>query len=89
MAKYRKVGLVEAWHIDEEIMPQWVMNAFNRGDFIMVMLTSMPPKKQYQIRTLEGVMTTYPGNYLCKGPKGELWSVEKSIFEETYEKVEE
>ena len=41
-------------------------------------------------RTLEGVQRAYAGkHYIVKGVKGEFYPVEKEIFEETYEEVQE
>jgi hypothetical protein len=34
-------------------------------------------------------MTASEGAYLVKGPKGEIWSVKKDIFEETYEEYDD
>lgn len=39
------------------------------------------------INTLEGVMSTVPGSYIIKGNEGEFWAVKQSIFEATYEEV--
>lgn len=40
-----------------------------------------------KIYTLEGVMTCDPGSYIVKGNEGEFWAVKQSIFEATYEEV--
>jgi hypothetical protein len=37
------------------------------------------------LQTLEGVHQLRDGDYICTGPKGEKWNVERSIFESTYE----
>jgi hypothetical protein len=39
----------------------------------------------FRVETLEGVMEGKKGDYLCKGPAGELWPVDAEIFEQTYE----
>lgn len=39
------------------------------------------------IHTLEGDMTAIPGCYIVRGPKGEYYPVQQTIFEETYEEV--
>lgn len=41
------------------------------------------------IATLEGNMRVNIGDYVIKGVRGEFYPCEKSIFEETYEVVEE
>lgn len=43
----------------------------------------------YYIETLEGDMKTNPGDYIVKGVKGEFYTVDKDIFLETYEEVEQ
>jgi len=40
-----------------------------------------------QIKTLEGIMTANPGDYIIKGVKGELYPCKPDIFEATYEAV--
>lgn len=40
-----------------------------------------------QIRTLEGIMTAIPGDYIIKGIKGEFYPCKPDIFELTYEEV--
>jgi len=40
------------------------------------------------VLTLEGAMTGSVGDYLIRGVRGEHYFCAKSIFEETYEKVE-
>lgn len=42
-----------------------------------------------QIYTLEGVMTARLNDYIIKGVCGEFYPVAKSIFEETYEVIDE
>ncbi|WBA81926.1 hypothetical protein [Endozoicomonas sp. GU-1] len=40
------------------------------------------------IKTLEGTMTAYEGDYIIKGVKGELYPCKPDIFEATYELAE-
>lgn len=40
-----------------------------------------------EIKTLEGIMTANPGDYIIKGVKGEFYPCKPDIFEETYEAV--
>jgi hypothetical protein len=42
---------------------------------------------EVEILTLEGVMKAWPGDYVIRGVKGEIYPCKKEIFEETYEKV--
>lgn len=39
------------------------------------------------VSTLEGYMKAYPGDYILKGIKGEIYPCRKDIFEESYEKI--
>ena len=41
------------------------------------------------IQTLEGEMRGYPGDYIIRGVKGELYPCKPDIFAATYESVEE
>lgn len=44
----------------------------------------------FRVNTNEGVMEGQSGDYLCgPGVEGEYWPVAASIFEKSYEKVEE
>lgn len=38
------------------------------------------------IRTLEGIMTAQPGDYIIRGVKGEIYPCKPDIFEATYER---
>lgn len=87
--EYKKIATVDAWQIGVDNIPNWVADAMIDGKIRSISLMSNPPKQTYEIQTLEGVMTTYPGNYLCRGVDGEIWSVEREIFEKTYIKVED
>lgn len=40
-----------------------------------------------EIHTLEGIMSAIKGSYIVKGNEGEFWAVKQSIFEATYEEV--
>lgn len=42
-----------------------------------------------EIRTLEGVMTGDPGDWIIRGVKGEFYPCKPDIFAATYEPVEE
>ena len=41
------------------------------------------------IRTLEGEMFAYPGDWIIKGVKGEFYPCKPDIFDATYEKVKD
>ena len=42
-----------------------------------------------QILTLEGIMTARQNDYIIKDVRGEFYPVARSIFEETYEVIDE
>ena len=44
---------------------------------------------EFVVETLEGTLTGKKGDYLVMGVKGELYPVDKEIFEQTYEPVKE
>lgn len=41
-----------------------------------------------QVKTLEGVITATPGDWIIKGIKGEFYPCKPDIFEQTYDKVD-
>lgn len=40
------------------------------------------------IQTLEGKFAASPGDYICRGVKGEYWPVKPDVFEYTNEPIE-
>ena len=49
--------------------------------------TAAKKTDDFTIETLEGTMKGHAGDYICIGPKGELYPCHKEIFEETYEEI--
>ena len=45
------------------------------------------PPVVFKIRTLEGVMSASPGDWIVRGVKGELYACKPDIFEQTYEEA--
>ena len=77
--------VIEAVHwngIKVSETPEWILEALNSGVLVRF-------GDKVQVRTLEGVMTASPGDYIIKGVDGELYPCKPDIFEKTYEKVEE
>jgi len=61
-----------------EPSPTWYMDALAIG--------TIEVKTPYlEVRTLEGVMTANPGDWIICGVVGEIYPVKPSIFEATYE----
>ena len=48
-------------------------------------LANMPVEYSLIIKTLEGNMRAYPGDYIIKGVHGEFYPCKPDVFEETYE----
>lgn len=40
-----------------------------------------------EVRTLDGTMSAYKGDWIVKGVKGEVYPMKDSIFKETHEEV--
>ena len=81
----KKKVVIEAVHWDGNKVsetPEWILEALNSG--VLVYFGG-----KVQVRTLEGVMTASPGDYIIRGVDGELYPCKPDIFEKTYEKVEE
>ena len=81
----KKRVVIEAVHwngIKVSETPEWILEALNSGVLVRF-------GDKVQVRTLEGVMTVSPGDYIIKGVDGELYPCKPDIFEKTYEKVEE
>lgn len=92
--KIRKKPIaVDAWIIDlTEVvysgnMPMWVWDAHHKEKKIAV--ASDGGDLVLRIKTEEGIMTAKDGDVLVKGAHGEYYSIKKSIFDETYDIVEE
>jgi hypothetical protein len=66
---------------DTTTFPTWLSDAVRMG---IVLLGS-----SVRIRTLEGSMYAEYGDYIVLGVKGELYSIKKGIFEETYDIVKD
>lgn len=67
-------------------VPDWLAKAIDDGNCV-------PHSRggtdyaQWDIPTLEGVMTAQPGDWIIQGVKGELYPCKPDIFEITYEPV--
>ena len=81
----KKRVVIEAVHWDgNEVSetPDWILEALNSGVLVRF-------GDKVWVRTLEGVMTASPRDYIIRGVDGELYPCKPDIFEKTYEKVEE
>lgn len=85
MSQYRRKSMV----IDAEL---W--DGANRDAVVALAATAAEPFKSIQyhggvlrIPTLEGVMEAQPGDWVVRGPKGELYICKPDIFADIYEVV--
>lgn len=79
--KYRKTAIVEAI--------QFIDNDLELYYFTNGAMTYNPINKIHQIKTLEGIFRVNNEDYICKGINGEFWSIQKEIFENTYEEIDD
>lgn len=84
MPKYRKKPVVinAARFILNDKIPneKWLQDALQTE--VMVLR-----RNHIAIRTLEGLMTASPGDWIIQGVKGEIYPCKPDIFEATYEEV--
>lgn len=85
MAYYRKIPVViEAELYDgnnaHELLLSWIPNGEAFWD---------DERHAFFIRTLEGDMKASPGDYILRGVEGEYYPCKPSIFDQTYEMVED
>lgn len=100
MAKYRnKPVVIDAFRWtggkDQEEDPVWIIDAIQSGVVRIVKYGSIighaksgfkPDSLKMEIKTLEGVMTANPGDYIIQGVQGEIYPCKPDIFEASYEK---
>ncbi len=78
MKKYRKKPIViDAVRFDP--------SSSNRNTIARLPNVAAEPDGTLSIHTLEGVMTAYPGDWIIRGIKGEVYPCKADIFEATYE----
>lgn len=90
--KYRKkpvvieaVKYMGGGDVENSDVPDWMWTAFENG----VLEAAAGGRDPLRIKTLEGVLTVRPGDYIIQGVKGELYPCKPDIFEATYELVDE
>ena len=83
--RYRKKPVViEAMQFvagGQSLVESWMIGHYARNQFGV-------ERGNIQIRTLEGVMTAQPGDWIIRGVKGEFYPCKPDIFNATYEAVE-
>ena len=88
MSKYRKKPMVIEAFLwtggpDQTEDPEWIVEAMKNG-----CVGIDRDRESFWIQTPEGRMTAFPGDYIIRGIKGEIYPYKPDIFEATYEKVE-
>lgn len=64
--------------------PEWFIEALKKGEALFE--APVGESVALKIRTLEGIMTARPGDYIIRGVKGEIYPCKPDIFEATYER---
>lgn len=92
MSKYRKKPIVvEAFQLNSRglVAEDWFWDAVSRNEITTYYFGKFHPEDAYcDIKTLEGTMRAYTGDYIIRGVNGEIYPCKPDIFEKTYEKVE-
>jgi hypothetical protein len=87
MGKFRKKPVViDAWRFDGTW--QSSIDVIAAADCGHAVFTGANGFGVIEIKTLEGVMTASPGDYIIRGVKGEFYPCKPDIFEATYEPEE-
>lgn len=85
--KYRKKPVViDAIQFDGSVESADKLEIWSGGKVEMY-ADGVPLKPFLKIKTLEGIMTAMPGDYIIKGIEGEFYPCKPGIFEQTYERV--
>lgn len=91
MGRYRKKP-VEIEAIQISLSTEHEISKWSEGKVypspILEPTEDNPKGCYWQIKTLEGVMTAIPGDYIIKGVKGEFYPCKPEIFELTYDKID-
>lgn len=93
MALYRKKPVVVSafqWlgELDLTVQvdtPDWIIRASADG----AVMVHVGPPRIMTIKTLEGVMTAQPRDWIIQGIQGEIYPCKPDIFAQTYEKADE
>lgn len=89
MTKYRKKSVdIDAWYFRynyKDALPVWITDR-DEGE-VNIEVDKFGNVIWVDIKTLEGVMTAVPGDWIIKGVKGELYPCKPDIFDMTYEEV--
>ena len=91
--KFRKKPVViEAFQLNERglVGEDWFWDAVSNNTIITHDFGKFHDGPAWcEIKTLEGIMKAFAGDYIIKGINGEIYPCKSDIFEKTYELVEE
>jgi hypothetical protein len=82
-----KVVEIEAFRLGDGEEPRWWVDACLAGSARTYCSTPSGGPDSAEIRTLEGLMTANPGDYIIRGLRGELYPCKPDIFAMKYEAV--
>jgi len=87
MTKYRKKPvIIEAFQCGEDKEPEWFSKEIQKDNILI--MKSCDNIIGYVIKTLEGNMQAFNGDYIIKDIQGEIYPCKPDIFEATYERIE-
>ena len=90
--KYRKKPVViDAFRLNSRglVEEDWFWDAVSEGTIVTYYFGKFHPVDAYcGIKTLEGTMIAYTGDYIIRGINGEIYPCKPDIFEKTYELAE-
>ena len=92
MKARKKPVVVDVFHLNERglVGEDWFWDAVSNGTVITHDFGKYNASPAWcEIKTLEGTMIAYAGDYIIQGVRGELYPCKPDIFEQTYECVEE
>lgn len=90
--KYRKIAMIKAEQFDcsTEMIVKYNIHANPEGHYFggVPLYEYELPIYEYELPTKEGNMEVHMGDYIATGFEGEHWVIKRSIFEKTYEPVQ-
>jgi len=91
--RYRKKPvIIDAFQFmghDTGLEPDWFVEAVNAGKIVRNRTEKIEGSDWLEIKTLEGSMVANRRNWIIRGIKGEIYSCQPDIFEQSYEAVDE
>ncbi len=73
-------------HFKKDQLPDY---AFKKAVKKPIPIKCFQIHEPFEVETMEGILHAKAGDYLIVGVRGEMYSCDKAIFEETYQLIEE